>query len=402
MKNIIHKIFENGTTDLSYSEQRVVRLINTICLITFTVTVLATIATLVFAEFKLKILLNGIYSSVCFFIPLYLNYKKKHIWSKWMLVFIFNQVIFTIFNTTPYSLGSWIVFVCLFPLYSALFSNIKTLIGVSLISILLVSGYIYLQHSPSHQPTVTYTDAQILTKQIVFFITTSLGVLFLSSFIKMNLIDHKARLEEALNEKEVLLKEVNHRVKNNLQVISSLFNFQERKLEKKQISAKEIINAAQGRIQSIASVHEFLYRNSNLNSIVLEDYFKNLVNHISSIYYPLSEKVIIHIEGDKSSLELDKIFPIGLIVNEAITNSFKYAFIDTSAPEIHIKFKLENNQFKLEILDNGVGLSKNETQSKGIGLQLIEDMVSQLGGKHSTINTVGFGHKISFDSRAKK
>lgn len=396
------KLVDIGTDNLPLSEQRIVRLINIICssavIITFTTSFLMQ----AFSSYNLKTLLFSVYAIICFLLPLIINYFKKPKWSKWALVYIFNQVMLIIFGTNPYSTSSWIVIICLQALYVALFSEKKTILILSAMTTVFVFIYIYHQSLPSHVSSVLYNNNQIRSKHYIYFFTTSAGVLAISYFIKSNLITHQQKLETALDEKDILLKEVHHRVKNNLQVVSSLFNIQERQLLPEQIGTKDVINKAQSRIQSMALVHQLLCDSSNLKTILLEDYIANLVQHISNIYHSLSEHTTISITTDNSTIELEQAIPIGLIINEALTNSFKYAFANGShSPEITISFNQHvDDHYLLEISDNGVGSPtlKQESPSNGVGLHLIKDMVKQLKGEHIIDSKDGFKHSITFRS----
>jgi two-component sensor histidine kinase len=398
MKLKFKKIIEFGTDGIPLSEQRIVRLINTICLITCSVTVVTTFLMQLIGGFNWIMLLNGVYSAVCFFLPIYLNYRGKTVWAKWGLILIFNQIILTIFNSIPYEVSSWIVFIAFFPLYVALFSKMKTVIFISLLTVLFICTYIYLQSLPSHKAITSYSADQILFKQLIFFLTATFGVLFLSIFIRHNLIEHKNRLEESLSEKEILIKEVHHRVKNNLQIISSLLNIQSRLIEKNLVSAQDVVSATQSRIQSMALVHEQLYNSVNLKTVSFYSYLTTLCNHLKNIYYPASKNINVKIVGDDTFLDLDKVIALGLIVNEIITNSYKYGFVDIKSPEIQILFSENKDLFTLEIKDNGIGyVPELPAEKKGIGLQLIADLTGQLKGSHVVKTVGGVQHKISFN-----
>lgn len=399
MKNFFLKVFTYGTEGLHLEDQRVVRLINTICVFTIGLTLLITLLNIFTAGYPPSTLIAGVLTAGFFGLPVWFNYKNKLNVAKWVTILLFNQVCLTGYFLSPYQMASWIVVITIFPLYIVLFSNKKTIFVLSTITFSFVCLYIYFQSQPGHVPLVEYDKDQIVITQMVYYLTSVLGLIFLMFFVKSNLSDHKEKLEEALKEKELLLKEVHHRVKNNLQVISSLFNIQERKLQENAISAKEVINAAQGRIQSMALVHEHLYNNEDLTLITLEPYIKRLCYNIMNIYHPLSDKVKLTIVGDEILLEIDNIIPIGLIINEAITNSFKYAFAETKSPEITISFKQIKTEIELEISDNGKGYKSLKTESKyrGIGLQLIDDMTMQLNGENTIKINNGVKHKIIFN-----
>jgi two-component sensor histidine kinase len=398
LKKLITKIASIGSKNLPLSEQRVVSLINMICSITGLVTVLITFLLQVFTGFNLISFLSGFFSTLFFFLPIYLNFKIKHNAAKWLLVYLFNQVMLTVYTMDPYAASSWIVLIALFPLYVALFSRLRTILILSAISFVFISSIIYFKSLPNYVSLISYTPQEIMGLQIIYCLTAVISVVFLSYFAKSNLHTHKERLEESLNEKDALLKEVHHRVKNNLQVMSSLFNIQSRRLDTNSLSAEEIINTGQSRIQSMALVHQQLSASTDLKLISLAEYIANLVEHIQAIYHPLGEKITFKINAEGSYLDMEKLMPVGLIINEMITNSIKYAFLDHANPQIKISCKLDSTIFELEISDNGIGCEPSEIKTgiKGIGTQIIVDMARQLGGKHIVEINNGVKHNITF------
>ncbi|WP_442267610.1 tetratricopeptide repeat-containing sensor histidine kinase [Tenacibaculum sp. ZS6-P6] len=194
-----------------------------------------------------------------------------------------------------------------------------------------------------------------------------------NSIVKLELT--KNELTKTLNEKNILIKEVHHRVKNNLQLITSLLNLQANK--KYNISVEEFVSKSQSRIEAMALVHENLYKNQNLEFISLDVYVNQLINNLKKIYTNKLSKIKFHISIQNTSINIDTAITIGLIVNELILNSCKYAFINSSG-NIHIEFKkYKNDLFILKIKDDGKGYDV-KNQSNSFGLQLVNLLSLQL------------------------
>jgi two-component sensor histidine kinase/ligand-binding sensor domain-containing protein len=199
---------------------------------------------------------------------------------------------------------------------------------------------------------------------------------------KEELLNEKVSL---LEEKEVLLKEVHHRVKNNLQVISSLLYLNSRKI--KDADALSMFKDSQNRVKSIALVHERLYRSRDLGKISLKEYIKQLTNDLFKSYAANKSVIRMDIDINEVFVDVDFAVPCGLIINEIISNSLKYAFPHYEEENkngiIGINFnKNGNDELKLIVSDNGIGMPSNTAEKKkhSLGLQLIDSLVAQLGG----------------------
>lgn len=188
-------------------------------------------------------------------------------------------------------------------------------------------------------------------------------------------------LENANKEKETLLKEIHHRVKNNLQVISSILSLQNNYV--KDLSTVDILKESISRIKSMSIIHETLYKSENFASINFSDYLYNLAKDIITAYKS-SPDLELNIKKDLSVLYLDihQAIPCGLIVNELITNAVKYAFINQTKGEILLAVKKVEQMVVIEIGDNGCGLPKNFKieEVASLGLQLVQTLVDQLDG----------------------
>ncbi len=190
----------------------------------------------------------------------------------------------------------------------------------------------------------------------------------------------RIQLLASLKEKEVMLKEIYHRVKNNLQVVSSLLNLQARSIQDP--ISKKIFIESSGRVKAMALVHEMLYRSGDLLLIDMVTYVNDLLRNLKEIYHIESNfvKFVIDVEGVR--LNLDNAIPCGLIINELISNSFKYAFPDKQLGEVSLSIKKNQNVISLVYKDNGIGVPENINfgNTKTLGLQLINSLTKQLDG----------------------
>jgi PAS domain S-box-containing protein len=216
-------------------------------------------------------------------------------------------------------------------------------------------------------------------------------------------INAEEKIKASLQEKEVLLKEIHHRVKNNLQVISSLLYLQSKKIEIKEY--KDIFNESQNRIKSMALVHENLYKSDNFAGIDLSDYIRSLVNYLIRTYNVNYNKIKQEINIDHIILSIDKSIPFGLIMNELVTNSLKYAFNDRDEGlfkvEIH---KLDSGIIHVSVFDNGVGMPVDFDikKSTSLGLKLVQTLVDQLEGTFQWHSNGGTEFIIEFSETQKE
>ena len=186
-------------------------------------------------------------------------------------------------------------------------------------------------------------------------------------------------LRVSLREKEILLKEIHHRVKNNLQVVSSLLGLQSRAIHDEQ--SRKHFYESQNRIQSMALIHERLYQSDSLSEIDSKDYVVQLTGDLFRSYGVSSSRVNLEIQVEQATLNLETAVPFGLILNELVSNALKYAFPDGRSGTIIIKVKrVSPEQFCLSVSDNGVGLPEdvNLWNAKSLGLRLVRILAAQL------------------------
>ncbi len=206
------------------------------------------------------------------------------------------------------------------------------------------------------------------------------------------------QIKAALKEKEVLLREIHHRVKNNMQIVSSLLRLQSRYTKDKQ--SLDIFKASRSRIESMAFIHEKLYQSKDLTKIDFNDYVNTLVRNLFTTYGVSTARIKLNIDIKHVSLPLDKAIPCGLIINELVSNSLKYAFPANKQGEIRITlYPTNENQLELIVSDNGISIPENIDfrNTDSLGLHLVTILAEdQLQGEISLNRTEGTEFKIKF------
>ncbi len=183
----------------------------------------------------------------------------------------------------------------------------------------------------------------------------------------------------SLKEKELLLREIHHRVKNNLQVIHSLLDFQ---LDKcRHSEAAEAIRSSRNRIKLISIIHDQLYQYPDLSEIDLELYLNNLINSLVDLYGVDAHKIEISLNVDQGSVEIDTAIPCSMIINELISNAIKHAFPEGRG-KISVDLSEKNSKLILTVRDDGIGLPEHIAihDAPSVGLQLVDMLVRQIGG----------------------
>ncbi|MEQ8219668.1 MAG: histidine kinase dimerization/phosphoacceptor domain -containing protein [Arenibacter sp.] len=236
---------------------------------------------------------------------------------------------------------------------------------------------------------------QMLTSTI----TGLLLFLLIMGFVAIRINRRKNKLLQQQNqEKEFLIKEIHHRVKNNLEVVSSLLSLQSTHIEDKKI--KENMHQIQNRIQSMSMIHQNLYQGKNLGSIEMKNYFKILGDYVLQSF-GAGQKIVMVYDMEEIELNVDIATPIGLIVNELITNSLKYAFPNSLNGVITISLVQKPAHLELTVTDNGIGIIKgNQTHGTGFGTQLISLLTKQLDGK--MVLNQDKGTSVSFEFQHHK
>lgn len=217
-----------------------------------------------------------------------------------------------------------------------------------------------------------------------FALSGSIGGLGILSFLLYRIFGQKRKIQDQnlliaknLSEKEVLLKEIHHRVKNNLQVISSLLGMQS--LSIKDDHAKSAIQEGRSRVHSMSLIHQYLYKEDQLTGVPMANYVKKLCNDLIRTYQVGDTQITLYEEIDEDLvLDVETVVPMGLIINELMTNTLKYAFIGRSKGLITVKLNEQEDQLKLEVNDNGVGMDVDQSNSDSFGLRLVNSFKQKL------------------------
>ena len=208
--------------------------------------------------------------------------------------------------------------------------------------------------------------------------------------------DQKQLLEGSLGEKEVLLKEIHHRVKNNLQIVSNILDLGTFTETDPKLLA--VLEEARDRIKSMALIHKNLYQHDDLSGIKVNPYFNDLIKAISGTYVSRNRNIETKIEAEDILLDIDTAVPIGLIVNELVSNAFKYAFPDNAEGEIVISLKESDDLIHLSVTDNGVGIPADLDMEKlsSLGLRIVRILTNQLEGDLSIVRNGGTEFRFTF------
>jgi len=205
------------------------------------------------------------------------------------------------------------------------------------------------------------------------------------------------KINASLREKEVLLQEVHHRVKNNLQIVSSLLRLQASSIEDEKI--RELFKTSQERIKSIALIHEMLYGSQDLARIDFPDYVNKLAKNLLVMYYRQARKINLKVDMKNISLDINKAIPCGLIINELVSNALKHAFPEGRSGSIEVKMRKDKKgRYKLLIKDTGIGIPENVNLKKPerLGLQILTDLTKQLEGTVNLRREAGTEFIIKF------
>lgn len=229
---------------------------------------------------------------------------------------------------------------------------------------------------------------QLVFISLIFTLLGFAGLVYayLKSIKSQRLIaEQKHIIENALVEKDSLLKEIHHRVKNNLQMVSSLLSLQTKNTRSK--AAIEALEEGKSRVKAMALIHQKLYQNDDLSVIEMQGYIESLINSVQSVYKKGGHNINITIDAEGVELDIDRAIPFGLILNELVSNSFKYAFPnndDDGKIYIHLR-KIADQHGFFEYTDNGIGMSDDadDKAKSSMGIRLMNRLVNQL---QSTLN----------------
>lgn len=240
------------------------------------------------------------------------------------------------------------------------------------------------------EQTIALLDVENRTSQAliaqkdrtILIIALGLSLLTLLSLVLYVLIrkyvKQKKALSKAVSDKDVLLREIHHRVKNNLQIVSSLLSLQGRTIQDE--TALRAINDGKSRVRSMALIHQNLYQRENLTGVNVQGYLTKLAEELTQTYQIDTEKVTLELNVEPLELDVDTLVPLGLIINELITNAFKYAFPGERTGTLSVSLQITDGVLILEVQDDGIGYDQKNVRQDSFGQKLVRSLVKQLNG----------------------
>lgn len=268
--------------------------------------------------------------------------------------------------------------------------------GTFLLILALIPCYVNVSNVFEHGLAIDYFD-----EYEGFF--KDLYAMFILIFIYVHtikkeqatIVQHESQMEMDLKLKSKLLTEIHHRVNNNLQIISGLMSLQIESENDEKLTTS--LNLTQNRINAIASVHKIIYGSPNLLFVNLNQIFNSILLNLKLIYLKENPNIELReLIEEGLEMDLDRAIPIGLILNELVSNSFRHAFTKEDKGMIEVSLGRLGEEFVLVVKDNGLGLEREWSESKGIGIMLVKNLVKQLKGKISFDGQKGTYVEIKF------
>ena len=259
---------------------------------------------------------------------------------------------------------------------------------------------------------IQYLDEQNAAQEVILSQQRSrivggsiaLGLISLLSFFLFRLYkmvnSQKALITKALSEKDLLLREIHHRVKNNLQLVSSLLTLQGRSIDDE--TAIQAINEGKSRVRSMALIHQDLYNRENLTGIGVKEYVEKLSSELFATYRLDSGRTTLHMDIQDIELDVDTLVPLGLIINELITNSLKYAWDAQQKGLLTVSLTESDGQLHLVVQDDGKGYDASSMRPDSFGATLIAALTEQLGGSIDVKSDQGTKVSISINDYEKR
>ncbi|MBN1143349.1 MAG: sensor histidine kinase [Bacteroidales bacterium] len=344
----------------------------------------------IYPEITLKVLIRGYFIGYCILLLVALKYTPNRYLSVFdFLIFIPACLIITIqcFISDGYENDNYTGFVMIIFIASMLF-EIKTIRFAILLMITTSAHFIILSYYP------VFSAKGFFSHLIYISLATVMGLI-------MNLLVNQMRERENQNlqEKETLLREIHHRVKNNLQLIVSLLNLQSSAVNDPEIRTALI--ESQYRIKSMALIHQLLYQSDMLSRVDFSAYLKQLAHSLQSTYVLPEKNIRCNVNAENIEFDIETAIPLGLIANELVSNAFKYAFTHSNEGRIDISvMRTAENQYLMEVSDNGTGLPGNYNleKAKTLGHKLVNLLTRQIEGKISYAVNKDTSFRISFNN----
>ena len=342
----------------------------------------------IYPEITLKVIIRGFFIGYCILLLVALKYTPNRYLSVFdFLIFIPACLIITIqcFISDGYENDNYAGFVMIIFIASLLF-EIKTIRFAILLSTTISAHFIILNYHPVFSAKGFYSH--------LIYISLSAFMGLILNFLVNQM---QERENQNLQEKETLLREIHHRVKNNLQLIVSLLNLQSDAVNDAEI--RTALVESQYRVKSMALIHQMLYQSDMLSRVDFSAYLKQLVHSLQSTYLMPEKNIRCNVNAENIEFDIEAAIPLGLIANELISNAFKYAFTHSNEGRINISvMKTAENKYLMEVSDNGTGLPANYNleKTKTLGHKLVNLLTRQIDGKISYMVNGGSAFRISF------
>jgi two-component sensor histidine kinase len=248
-----------------------------------------------------------------------------------------------------------------------------------------------------------HTDSIAKNKQIVFLVSALVIFVLLAACMLWLYYRIKKQGQQIAGQSkklEIMMKELHHRVKNNLQIVSSLLSLQTYKVQDEE--AVLVLKESQQRVQAMSFIHQRLYKTESLTAVNMKEYLTDLAESLVSSYGFTRDDFDLHITVEKEMLDIDKALPIGLIINELVTNALKYAYHDIHRPSLNITITEEDTKLVCTIKDNGIGIDEQQWKQKknSFGKQLITALCRQLRAQQSMVINEGTQFTITIPKQA--
>ncbi len=406
---LFRKLINLGVNEnLPFYDKREIRIVNLFALITLAGLFIG-ITTLFFIEgtYPTPVV---VFSAVASSLSLFLNARAMHNTATYIFVISINVTIFIISQQYIISVANYLYFFpvvfCVALVHNPFKKNIRTFIFFSIILLCFLLS-LMLDIPGLKLKGVTENDNRVL---LVYNAVLTISLTIILVVLVVRLINQQNNellqslnkekesqllISNSLKEKEVLLAEIQHRVKNNLAVISGLLNLQLNNAQGEE--ARLLLLDAKNRVMSIAMAHERLYKKQDLSRINLGQYLQELTDEIIGSHNQ-DNKIDVEKETIDVDIPITKAVPTGLIINEVITNSLKHAFTNQAQkPAIGLKMERENNMIRITLCDNGIGFGDLKVRKESsLGISLIESLANQIDAELSFTNKVGACVMLSY------
>ncbi len=276
------------------------------------------------------------------------------------------------------------------------------------ISIILTFVYLRFFHLPSQTPaivsradsvTINYLNRIIIGAVFLVILVHFSRTIYKNDRLLLDVITDlelsNRRIGKQHEQQKILLKEIHHRVKNNLQIISSLMSLQSRNLENEEV--RDVLSESRRRVEAIALIHQKLYQDDKGNKVDFKSYLEEFIQS----HRTLNSEIAFTLNSDDITLHLDVAVPLGLIISEIFTNAIKHAFDNVQNPALYVTLSYDRSEIELWIRDNGIGLPQNYTiasENHGLGTDIILALTEQIDGEIHCYNDDGANFKINFQN----